>query len=84
MLDFKLSNWFLSCWNCFSKSAKGWQVSISSQYSSAESFVSLWHRLVLQHEIQGSWTLCVRDALCVLTSMSGHHAMCLAAHFKGV
>ena len=33
VLDFKLANWFLSCWNCFSKSAKGHRVSVFSQYS---------------------------------------------------
>ena len=37
VLHFRLANWFLSCCNCSSKSAKGWQVSVSSQYSSDES-----------------------------------------------
>ena len=35
--DFKLANWVLSCWNFSRKSAKGWQVTVSSQYSLAES-----------------------------------------------
>ena len=37
VLDFELANWFLSCWNCSSKSAKGHCVSVSSQYSTDES-----------------------------------------------
>ena len=40
VLDFKLANWFLSCWNCFSRSAKGWQVSVSSQQYSADESLS--------------------------------------------
>ena len=38
VLDFKLANWFSSCWNCSSKSAKGQWVSVSSEYLSDESF----------------------------------------------
>ena len=37
VLDFKFVNWFLSCWNCSSKSAKGQQVSVYWQYSLDES-----------------------------------------------
>ena len=37
MLDLRLVNCFLNCWNCSSKSAKRQQVSVSSQYSSDES-----------------------------------------------
>ena len=33
VFDFKLASWFLSCWNCSSKLAKGQQVSVSLQYS---------------------------------------------------
>ena len=31
VVDFKLANWSLSCQNCSNNSAKGWQVSVSSQ-----------------------------------------------------
>ena len=37
VVDFKLANWFLSCWNCSSRSPKGQQASVSSMYSSDES-----------------------------------------------
>ena len=77
-LDFKLANWFLSCWNYSSKSAKGWQVSVSSHYSLDE--------LLSPSGIVCSWSvrsrgqvLGMRDILCIMVSISSCHTMCLAA-----
>ena len=83
VLDFKLANWFLSCWNCSCRSAKGWHISVSSEYSSDES-LSPSSTGVLWHKIQGGSVLGVKDVLCVLTSVSVCHAVCLVMCSKGI
>ena len=83
MLLFKLANCFLCCWNCSSKSAKVQCVSVLTIFIKWI-VVFLWHRVVLSCEIQESWVFGTRDALCVLVSISSHHAVCLSTHSRGV
>ena len=42
VVDFRVANWSLSCWNCSNNSTKGQQVSISSEYSSDDSLSLSW------------------------------------------
>ena len=41
VVNFLLANWSLSCYNCSNNSAKGWWVSVCSQYLSDDSFSPL-------------------------------------------
>ena len=82
VLVITLVNCFLSCWNSCSKSAKGWWVSVSSQHSSDESLSSSsigWSCVVRCKEVE-SWVSGM--SLCVLVSISSHHAMCLFGTFQ--
>ena len=81
VLGFKLSNWFLSCWNCSSKSAKGKQVSVSSQNSSDESLSpsSTGWSCGMRSKGAGSWVSRMSSV-----SWPSCHAVCLVACSKGV